>query len=425
METNINWKNDMSRRSFVEKLAWGTFGVSILDTPGFSADVKAVPMGRFKKAEHVIYIYMNGGMSHLDTFDPKTNTEINNGINPISTKGDFQISQYFPKLALHGDKFSVLSGMTSKVAAHSPGQYLMRTSYTKNTLTIHPAMGAISSWQLGKQHGSIPDNVLISGDSDHSKEGYLDKKFTPLPIVNPNDGLKFSKRTVQESVFNNRIALTNALDGNFRKNYNIKDVHSYTELYDETLKVLNSTDLDVFDLNKETAETRTRYGKDNFSQGLLLAKRIIASGVRFVEVDMGGFDNHVDISDRFDERAPIIDNAISALFEDLKSSGLLEKTLIVVATEFGRTPKINENKGRDHHSVSFSTMLGGLDIGGKRIGKTNDKGSEVIDRPINSGELNATIGHFLGIKHDLVYHSPSGRPFTTGNSALPIVELLS
>lgn len=429
MEKHLNLSCSLSRRDFIEKLAYTTFGVSVLRTPSLAQDV---PSALFGKAKHVIYIYNNGGMSHLDSFDPK-GENVMGGVKSVQTTGNFQISEYFKELAKHGDKFSIIRGMTSKTGAHSQGQYLMRTSYAKNSLTIHPAMGATSSYLLGKSHGSIPDNILISGDNDHPREGYLDKKFTPLPIINPNEGLRFSKLSVSESGLNNRLSVLNALDRNFRQGYGVADVNSYNVLYDETLKLLKSEDLDAFDLNKETPESRDRYGRSNFGQGCLLAKRLISRGVRYVEIGDGGWDMHNDISTAMGNKAEYYDKALSTLFSDLSESGLLKETLIVIATEFGRTidsnnenglKGLNKNEGRDHHPSAFSCLIGGLNIGGKVVGKTDENGQKVVERPVEIGELNATIGHLLGIRHDHIWMSPSNRPFTIGNKSEPIKELI-
>lgn len=428
MKKQLNLTCPLSRREFVEKLALSTFGISI------AAHANSQPvLNKFAKAKHVIYIYNNGGMSHLDSFDPKEKSSVMGGVKPIQTKGDFFVSEYFKELAKHGDKFSLIRGMTSKTGAHSQGQYLMRTSYTKNSLTVHPAMGAVSSFLLGKQQGSIPDNIIISGDNGHPGEGYLDKKYTPLPIINPNEGLRFSKMSISDSSLNNRLSIMNALDRNFRDNFGVADVNSYNVLYDETLKLLRSEDLDVFDLNKESAQVRDSYGRSNFGQGCLLAKRLISKGVRYVEIGDGGWDMHNDISENMTKKSEYYDKALATLFLDLHQSGLLKETLIVIATEFGRTidaentngnSGLNKNAGRDHHPSAFSCLMGGLDIGGKVVGKTDENGRKVVERPVDIGELNATIGHLLGIKHDYVWMSPAGRPFTVGNKSEPIKELL-
>lgn len=419
MTTNLN--NDISRRRFIEQLAYGTLGVSIIDS---NISAESSPSKRFGAAKRIIYLYLNGGASHLDTFDPKNNAETSTGIKAIKTTGDFEITEHFPLLAKHGSNFSVIRGMTSKTGAHAQGQYLVRTSYPKNSLTLHPTMGALSYWLLGKQHGSIPDNILISGDTEHSKGGYLDKQFYPLSIVNPTEGLRYGKKSVSDTIFNKRMQILNGLNKGFAQQNKLPDVSSYNTFYDETLKLMGSSDLDLFDLKKEDAATRERYGMNTLGQGLLLAKRLIKNNVRFVEVDNGGYDMHVDINDRMADKAVELDKALAALFDDLSSEGLIQDTLVVIATEFGRTPTVNVNQGRDHSPGAFSCVLGGMGLGGRVIGKTDEKGAKVVDRPVDIGEFNATIAYFLGIKDDSIWHSPNGRPFTVGNGSKTMVEFL-
>jgi uncharacterized protein (DUF1501 family) len=423
MENNLNLNDGLSRRAFVERIAYSLLGVSAMANPSFAAE-QAVG-NRFGKAKHVIYIYLSGGASHTDTFDPKTDPLINTGVAPINTKGEFQIAGYFPKLAQHGDKFSVIRSLSSKTGSHEAGQYVVRTSYNKNSLIIHPTLGSLSYYLLGKQHASIPDNILISGDSNNSKGGYLSKQFYPISISNPDEGLRYAKSLVDKTKFNSRYNILNQLDKNFQKTYNNREITAYDVLYDETLKLMNSKDLELFDLNKEDNATKERYGKTQFGSGLLLAKRLIKSGVRYVDVSTGSMDYHSDINQSMTRKSLEMDAALAALFEDLAKEGLIKETLVVIATEFGRTPKINSNQGKDHHPAAFSCVLGGLDLGGRAIGKTADDGSTVKETPISIGEFNSSIGYLLGIKPDRVWTSPPessapGRPFTIGNGAKPI-----
>jgi len=412
--------NEISRRAFVENMAYSLLGVTALSHTTFGADI---PSGnRFGKAKRVIYVYFSGGASHTDTFDPKLDPLINTGILPIKTKGDFEIAGYFPKLAEHGNKFSVIRSLSSKTGAHEQGNYLVHTSYGKSSLIIHPAMGSLSNYLLPKQHPSIPDNILISGDSNHPRGGYLNKQFHPVSIGNPNEGLRYAKALVDKGKFSNRYAILNQFDKNFQKTFNNREIAAYDVLYDETLKLMNSKDLELFDLTKEDDKTKERYGKTSFGSGLLLAKRLIKNNIRFVEVTTGGWDMHNDVKDGMTRKAQEVDTALAALFEDLEKEGMIQDTLVVVATEFGRTPKINVNSGKDHFPAAFSFLLGGLDIGGRVIGKTNEDASKVLETPVTIGEFNATVGHYMGIKSDRVWLSPPessapNRPFSIGGSA--------
>jgi uncharacterized protein (DUF1501 family) len=259
-----------------------------------------------------------------------------------------------------------------------------------------------------------------------------------LPISNPNDGLKYSKILTSKENMSTRMQVLNAMNNVFQKQVNNPAIASYTTLYDETIKTLQSKDLEAFDLTKESKQKREKYGMDTFGQGCLLANRLINNGISVIELALGSFDFHNDINDNMEKRTPILDKGLAALFADLTASGKINETIIVVESEFGRTPVYRENgeisgqnvnKGRDHYPKAFSTLIGGCGIGGKVIGKTDELGETVTERPTTFGELNATIAYMLGIKHDQVWTSPigssaPGRPFTVGNGAKPIMELV-
>jgi Protein of unknown function (DUF1501) len=417
--------NIESRREFIEKIALGVLGVSI---PNIVC-AEQTPSKTFGKAKHVIYLYLDGGISHTDFLDPKEAPEIRGNASAIKTTGDFLISSYYPKLAAHGDKFIPVRSMVSKSGAHAMSKYTVKTSYNKSSLIIHPTMGSISYNMLGKLHPSIPDYISISPDTDNPGGGYFNKKYYPLSILNPTEGLRYSKITGTETEFNNRNTILNSLNNNFMKNFNTPDVRAYSSIYDEAMKLLKSEDLNVFDLNKELPDARERYGRTQIGSGLLLAKRLIKSGVRYCEVTYGGFDMHSDLETNMTQRGGDLDNALSSLFDDLKNEGLLKDTLIVVATDFGRTPKININNGKDHHASAFSMMLGGMNLGGYAIGKTTDNGEKVEEDHVTPGMFNATIGHLMGIDPSKPWLTPSessapGRPMSVGNKEMPIKRLV-
>ena len=416
--------NDTTRRGFVQNLAYTTLGVSFLDT------LKGAQNSLAGKAKHVIYVYLDGGISHTDFLDPKDDPLIKGTASAIRTAGDFSISSYFPNLAKHGDKFVPIRSMTSKSGAHAMSKYAVKTSYNKSSLIIHPTLGSISYNLLGKQHESIPDYISISPDTDNPGGGYFSKKYYPLSIINPNEGLRYSRILGTETQFNNRIQVLDSLNKGFMKNITTGDVTSYSSIYDEALKLLKSEDLNVFDLNKETEDVRNKYGKTQIGSGLLLAKRLIKSGVRYCEVTVGGWDMHNDIETNMTSRGGELDKALASLFDDLSNEGLLKETLVVVATDFGRTPKTNINLGKDHHPQAFSMLMGGLTLGGRTIGKTTVNAERVEENPVTPGMFNATIGHFLGIPYDKVWTTPSdssapGRPMSIGNKEEPIRELIS
>jgi uncharacterized protein (DUF1501 family) len=196
-------------------------------------------------------------------------------------------------------------------------------------------------------------------------------------------------------------------------------------MYDDAVRLMKSQDLEAFDLSNEPEELRNSYGDDNFGQGVLLARRLVERQVRFVEVQLGGWDTHQNNFTRVPERCAILDQALSALLKDLTQRGMLDETLIVLASEFGRTPNINVNEGRDHYPKAFSCMLAGGGIkGGQVWGKTDKEGREVIEQKVEIPDLNATIAYALGLPLDEIIYSPTRRPFTLSDKGQPITRLI-
>ncbi len=198
-------------------------------------------------------------------------------------------------------------------------------------------------------------------------------------------------------------------------------------MYDEAIKLMSSKDLEAFDLQKESEAMRAAYGSDSFGRGCLLARRLVEHGVRFVEVTYGGWDTHNQNFDAMEEKCPTLDRAVAALLGDLEARGMLQDTLVVLTTEFGRTPQIvTERMGRNHYPKAFSAMLAGGGIkGGMKYGKTDAGGEEVIENKIEVPDFNATIAHALGLPIEHVVFSPSQRPFTVAHKGKPITELFA
>lgn len=409
--------NTLTRRNFVLNLASTGLGVTVL--PHLA---NAEPS---KKAEHIIYLFMNGGMSHLDTFDPKTNTEVKGEFNSIATNAGYQISEHLPLLAKHGDKMAIVRSMMVTTGDHAGAQYIQRTSFKKLGTVVHPNMGAwMCHFNEDGKIRSIPRNVLISGQADHPGSGWMPKKYSPIPVQDPLRGLDNTK-IKDAAEFTKRISILNQFEG--RDKITNPAERSYAEFYDQTIRLLNSKDLDVFDLTKIDAATREKYGNNRFGQGCCLAKQLIEKGgCKFIEVNDGGWDTHVNNFDALETKLQVFDQAVNALINDLASSGLLQKTLIVVATDFGRTPVININNGRDHHPISFSCALIGAGIrGGQAYGKTDDKGMRVTESPVSPQDFNATIAAAAGLPIDEIVISPEGRPFKIADKGTPVKALLS
>jgi hypothetical protein len=413
MKDKLMKLDPLSRRQFVERTAKTALGVSIIPFLGGQA-VRAAGAG---KAEHCIFFYMSGGMTHMETFDPKPGTETGGQTKGIPTGvAGIELAEYLPKLASGFKDIAVVRSMTQKTGDHGGGSYYMHTSYAPIATIVHPTMGPWAQRLLGKKHETLPDSVGIGVGGNNPGSGFFGPGLSPLPIGDPMRGVQNAKpwQGLEERAFDKRLDMANTFDDSFRKKFKTDEVSAYTQFYEETLNLMKSKDLETFELTKEPnyQEKLAKYGNTRVGQGALLAKRLVKGGVRFVEVDFGGWDMHNDLWQAIPQRAGDLDNALSSLIEDLKAEGLFEKTLIVLGTEFGRTPRINANGGRDHHPRVFSTMFaGGGIVGGQVYGKSDKLGIAVEENPVEPKDFNATIAVAMGIPLDKVIYAPSGRPF--------------
>lgn len=406
--------SQLDRRQFVARTAKTALGVSILPVAAASQKVMAAGGG---KAEHCIFFYMGGGMTHMDTFDPKPGTETGGQTKGISTGvPGIELAEFMPKLAERFKDIAVVRSMTQKTGDHRGGSYWMHTSYAPRATIVHPSMGPWAAKLLGKSHETLPDSVVIGGGGNHPGAGFFGPGLAPLPIGNPDTGVQNSElpKEVTSKQFDRRMDLMNEFDDGFRRKFKTDEVAAYTEFYDKTLELMNSEDLETFKLSNEpNYEKKVQdYGNSRVGKGAMLAKRLVKSGIRFVEVQSGGWDMHNNLWNAIQTTGGALDQALGALIDDLKAEGLFDKTLIVLGTEFGRTPKINANGGRDHHPRVFSTMFAGGGItGGQAYGKSDRLGMAVEEDPVDPRDFNATIAHALGINLNEVVYAPSGRPF--------------
>ncbi len=421
--------NEIDRRHFVSRAAQVALGVSIF--PTLDRAVKAAEAANQTKAKRLVYLFMSGGMTHIDTFDLKPGHENQGATRPIQTNvPGCQISQHLPLLASQFDKMAVVRSLSTQTGDHEAGEYLMRTSYEAIATEKHPTMGPWLQKHLGRKSKSLPDTVLISAPARHPGAGFLDPNYSPLPIADPNRGLENTKipEYLTSQSFESRLNLINKFDKKFRSKYDDRNVRTYTDFYSEATSLLASGELKAFDLNQEKDEDRNRYGRDAFGQGCLLARRLIESDVRCVEVNCGGWDMHSAIFDgnTLPRRAQIMDQAVGNLMKDLNDRGLLSETLIVLTTEFGRTPEINYNAGRDHHPAAFSGFLAGAGIRGGQFYGTSDKAGFAVESDgVTPSDLNATVATALGLSLDAIVHSPTNRPFKVANAGTPIMKLLA
>jgi hypothetical protein len=429
-----DFRDPHSRRAFVGGAAKTFLGVSALSQLGdraFAAPGKDASVAKqVATAQNVIYLYMNGGMSHLDTFDPKSeNKDVMGLTTAIKTNADgVQISNYLPLMARQMDKVSLVRSMTSTQGAHEQGNYYQHTSYTLRSSIRHPSMGAWLQKFQGKGNPTLPGSVMIGNDSRHPGAGFFESKFAPLMISDPEGGINNVKTNPWFTAerFHDRLSTAKKLDAAFAQKYDVKNVRAYADMYDDAVKMMQSEELTAFDLNQEPDDLREKYGRDNFGQGCMLARRLVEHGVRYVEVSFGSWDTHNANFTRVPELCDELDVALSTLLQDLSSRGMLENTLVVLATEFGRTPEINVNDGRDHHPKGFSCLMAGGGVkGGYVHGATDERGFGATGSLVTVPDFNASIAYALGLPLDQVLFSPTKRPFTVTDKGKPILELFA
>lgn len=433
MKELLNKSDEVSRRRFISNAAMSFLGVGVMPVLSGKANAALGPdlglPNKVAPAKNVIYLYMGGGMTHMDTFDTKPGHENQGPVQSIKTSADgIQISEYFPLTAREMDKVAIVSSMNSTAGAHEQGNYLAHTSYEQRGTIRHPGMGAWLQKYRGRLNENLPGSVFIGGSSRITGgAGFFESEYEPLAINDPNQGLKNSKiRGVSEETFGHRLGLAQELDAAFHNKYDLKEVRAYNSMYEDAVRIMSSKDLQAFDLGKESDEMKERYGDDSFGQGCLLARRLVEHDVRFVEVNLGGWDMHNSVFVNAPENCAKLDQALSALLSDLERRGMIEETLVVLATEFGRTPIVNENAGRDHYPKAYSCLLAGGGIkGGIKYGKTSEDGSEVIENKVSPEDFNATIAYALGLPLDNVVYSPSKRPFTVSHKGRPVMELFA
>ncbi len=427
MKSDLLRLSEVSRRTFVERMARTAFGLSLLPfIPGqkLSAEEQASPAPAasgapgFGKAKAVIMLQLSGGLSHIDSFDPKTGDSKGPG-EAIGTKAGYQLSAFLPETAKIADRITVIRSMTAKVGVHDQARYLMRTGFEKRGTIVHPTLGAWAQHFLGASHKTLPSSVCVNRPSNHGN-GFFPATMSPLPILDPEEGLKNAVSRTDASVMEKRLALLTAMDKQYSANAKDPAVSAYDEFYESTLRLMKGKDLECFDLSKESEPMREKYGQNRFGQGCLLARRLVEGGVRFVEVESGGWDMHKDIKGGMEHRGSEFDTAFAALVSDLDARGLLDDVMVVVATEFGRKPQF-DGSGRGHHPIVFSSVIAGG--GAKRgyvHGASDAAGGHVERDPVTMGDLHATVAHAFGLPIAAPAISPSGRPFTIGNKGKPV-----
>jgi hypothetical protein len=433
----------LSRRDWLRLSAAGALGASAsgwLET--LAAHAAALP----PRKKHCILLWMAGGPSQMDTFDLKPGHANGGPAKEIATAvPGIRISESLPGVAKHMKRMAIVRSMSTKEADHARATYLMRTGRAPGGPIQYPTLGALVSKELQRDDLPLPGFVSIAPQrllaAAAFGPGFLGPRHAPLVVAengaargtvdNVGRALQVDDTSlpgeVTTSRADDRLGLLEELNADFLTERGGAPAVGHRTAYKRAVTMMRSPAMKAFDLSDESAKLRSAYGMNLFGQGCLLARRLIEQGVPFIEVSLPGWDTHGNNHESVKRLCGILDPAWSTLMQDLSDRGLLDSTLIVWAGEFGRTPRINGNNGRDHWASSWSTVLAGGGIkGGQVVGKTNAGGMEVSERPVSVPDFLATVGTALGLDITKQNNSNVGRPIRfVDPGAKPIKEVLA
>jgi hypothetical protein len=436
----------LHRRHFLAMLGASLAGMSA--TPFLPLLASEVGPQKSRKRKCIV-LWMTGGPSQTDTFDMKPGHANGGEFKEVSTKvPGLKFSEHLPGLAQHADKLAIIRSMCTKEGDHGRGTYLLHTGHQPMGSIRYPSIGASLANQLGGADSEVPQYISISPYRVFNPaafgSGFLGPKLAPL-TVGALDTLQAAAPTYAELRVDDlalgqrvtaaqqasRLDLWRTVENRFASEHRLGSAHTHQTVYERAVNLMTSDVARAFDLSQESEQTRDMYGRGRFSQGCLMARRLIECDVAFVEVSLGsfggggvGWDTHNDNFRLVKELSSELDKAWGALLTDLEQRGLLETTTILWMGEFGRTPTINSMAGRDHFPNAWTTVLAGGGIrGGQAYGNTGKSGMTVEDKPVEVGDLLATLCLALGVDPDTQQQSDTGRPFSIAEGK-PIKELL-
>jgi len=399
--------------------------------------------GNRRQADACILIWMDGGPSHYETFDPKPDApaEIRGEFSTIATQTPgIHFSQLMTKLAAMTDDLAIVRSIRHDQGNHGAGNHYMMTGAPPRIpvgcgafVSFHPSLGSVVAKEVGAPEG-IPAYFSMPNMSRSGGPHFLGARYAPFVVPDDPNSSSFRVRDVtlpnglSESRFESRQAIRHQVDQMLRITEEAAGdpVLASDEFFAQGLQLIGSTEAQAaFDIHRESGEIRESYGRHPFGQRALLARRLVSAGVPFVTLYHGGWDHHTDIFKSFESKVPPFEATIAALVADLKQQGMLERTLVIALGEFGRTPKINERGGRDHWSNAMSVMFaGGGTPGGQVIGATDRQGYAAIERVLSPENFVSTVYAKLGIDPGQLMYTPDGRPVHLVSDENPISELM-
>jgi hypothetical protein len=435
----------VSRRDFIQVGLGGVLGLGLCDLLRLKANAAQPPVARSGKNVNCILIWLDGGPSHYETFDPKPDapSDIRGEFKAISTKvPGIQFSECIPKLASVADKFTVVRSICHKDPNHGGGNHYMMTGAPTPVpvacgafVTFHPSFGSMVSYDRGIRKG-LPAYVSVPEVSRSGGPNFLGAQHAPFVIDGSPNSESFKVRDVtlppaiSEGRAVSRQELRRSLDGmkRFADKLAEDPAVSFDQFYARGLDLVSSREAqEAFDIHSEEKTVREEYGRNDFAQRLLLARRLVEVGVSFVTVYYGGWDHHTKIFDAYKgDHLKRLDQSLAALITDLDRRGLLENTLVLTLGEFGRTPKINKDGGRDHWPGAMSVLMAGAGVPrGGVVGATDPKGYYASENVYRPEDFAASLYTKMGIDHAQVLHTTTGRPVQLVNNGRLIKELFA
>jgi uncharacterized protein (DUF1501 family) len=427
----VNREGDVyHRRHFLRDV---TLGAAAVSTLSWSDHVRAAAPELRKRGMAVILLFMRGGPSQFETFDPKPGAKTGGPTEAIKTAvSGIEIAKGWERTAGLMKDLAIIRSMTSKEGNHQRAVYQMHTSYVPSGSIKYPSLGSVVSSEIADAGFDLPHYVSVGGgggqDISGQGAGFLGTTFAPFAIQDPNRMPTDTQLPggVDATRLRRRLGLMDQLSRDFAESGGKSRVADQKAIYQSASSLILSPRLNAFDLNKEKDAVRERYGRTPFGQGCLLARKLVETGVTFVEVGHGNWDTHDDNFNRTARLAADVDQGMSALINDLRQRGMLDRTLVVWMGEFGRTPNINARTGRDHYPRAFNVLLGGAGIqGGQAIGATDKQGRDVADRPVSVNDLFCSFYQALKINPKKENMSGVGRPIKLVDGGTPVKELFA
>ena len=432
---NFMTPSGMSRRHFMTHLVASGAAIPALN---FLSHVKANASDLRKKQKACILMWMSGGPPTIDIWDLKPESKNGGEFKPIDTKGEMQISDQMPKTATVMDKLSVIRAMSTREADHGRGRYYMHTTYIPNPTVVHPAFGSVVSYELAPKRSELEIPSFISIGGGGLSPGYLGMTHAPFLVDESGRISNTELGDIPADRMNQRLTMLGTVEENYIRSDRGDFGVAHRDVYKKAVNLMRSKQMDAFKIDQEKKEVLDAYtgapaqggargGGGQFGRSLLMARRLVEAGVPFVEVDFGGWDLHTNVFQTLkNQRLPALDAGIAALTADLKQRGMLNDVVLVWMGEFGRTPRINQDVGRDHFANCWSVVLGGGGLkGGLAVGQTDKDGVSVEgNKTYQPGDVWATVAHAMGIPLDTVHKSKNGRPMKLANGGTPIQELI-